>query len=338
MPTVRLGIVGLGIMGQMYAAALASNPRAELTAVADPKPERCAAACDAYGCRSSDSFSGMYAAGGVDGVLITLPDHLHRDAVVQAAEAGLHILVEKPFATTLHDADAMISAIDRAGVKCMVEFFNRWSPPFAAARKAVAAGELGDIALVTAELNDAISVPTQMLSWSAHSSPAWFLMSHTADLVSWITGKRPVAVAARGVKRLLAQRGIDTYDFIEALVDYDDGSVGHFGNCWILPDGMPIIYELKLRLVGSKALIDIDTSDQELHFIDQNRLAHPVTGWGHILGRYVGHPYAMLADFVDNIADDTPPLVGPLDGWENTLFLEAVHHSVETCEKVLISR
>jgi predicted dehydrogenase len=338
MSPVRVGIVGLGIMGQLYAEALMSNPAATVAAVADPQPDRRELACQAFGCRAFDSYRDMYAVGGLDAALITLPDFMHREAVVLAAEAGLHVLVEKPFATTLADADAMLTAIERAGVKCMVEFFNRWSPPFTAARRAVEHGDLGDIVLVSAELNDAIAVPTEMLKWAARSSPAWFLMSHTADLVTWITGKRPVAVEARGVKRLLVQRGVDTYDLIEALVDFEDGTLGRFSNCWVLPNGWPMLYELKMRLVGSKAAIDIDTSDQELHFVNQEKLSHPVTGWGNILGRYVGHPYTMLAAFIDNIVDDTPPLVGPLDGWENTLFLEAVHRAVETRERVLIRR
>ena len=83
--------------------------------------------------------------------------------------------------------------------------------------------------------------------------------------------------------------------------------------------------------------MDIDTSDQELHLITQERLTHPITAWGDILGRYVGHPYTMLAAFVDNVADDTQPLIGVRDGWENTLFLDAVHEAVATGRKVTIA-
>jgi predicted dehydrogenase len=338
MSTVRVGIVGIGTMGQLYAEALMNNPRATVVAVADPKPERLEAARQAYGCRVYPAYQDMYAAAGLDAVLITVPDFMHRDPVVRAAQAGLHILVEKPFATSLAGADAMVNAIDKAGVKCMVEFFNRWSPPFTAAKQAVARGDLGDILLVTAELNDTIWVPTEMLAWAAQSSPAWFLMSHTADLVWWITGKKPVAVHTRGVKKLLVQHGLDIYDLVEALVEYPDGTAGRFSSCWVLPKGMPIVYELKMRLVGSQAAIDIDTSDQELHLITQERLTHPVTAWGNILGRYVGHPYTMLAAFIDNIVDNTEPLVGPMDGWENTLFLDAVHRSLASGQTITIQR
>ena len=325
-------------MGKLYADALVRNPLAKVVAVADKKLDRLEFARQTYGCRVHEEYQGMYDAGGLDAVLITLPDFMHCDAVIKAAETGLHIMVEKPFATKAVDARDMVERIQKAGVKCMVEFFNRWSPPFTEAKKAVDRGDLGDIVAVAAELNDAICIPTEMLKWSARSSPAWFLMSHTADLATWITGKKPMTVCAQGVKKLLIQRGIDTYDLIEALAEYPDGTLGRFTNCWVLPNGMPILYELKMRLVGSKMAIDIDTSDQEIHYITPRRLSHPVTAWGDILGRYVGHPYTMLEAFIYNIVEDTEPLVGPLDGLENTLFLEAVHQSVKSGQKVSIQR
>ena len=336
MASVRVGIVGLGIMGQMYADALLRSRSADVAAVATRNGDRREFARQRYGCRLYEDYQDMFIDGGLEAVLITVPDFMHRDPVVKAAEAGLHILVEKPFAMSVADADAMVEAIDKAGVKCMVEFFNRWSPPFAEAKRVVEQGELGEIVSIAAELNDAIWVPTEMLKWSARTSPVWFLMSHIADLSTWITGKKPATVRAYGVKKILVQKGIDTYDLVEALVEYADGTLGRFSNCWVLPDGMPILYELKMRIVGSQAAIDIDTSDQEVHLITQQRLTHPVTAWGEIAGRYEGHPYAMLDAFILNIVEDTVPLIGPMDGWENTAFLAAVHESVETGRKIAV--
>ena len=216
----------------------------------------------------------------------------------------------------------------------MVEFFNRWSPPFAHAKRSVENGELGDLIAFSAQLNDSIHVPTKMLSWASKSSPAWFLMSHTADLAFWITGKKPSSVYAQGVKKVLSARELDTFDLIEAFVEYPDGMRGHFSNCWVLPQGMPIVYELKMRIVGSEAAIDIDTSDQEIHFVSQNNFTHPITDMGDVLGQYVGHPYSMLRAFIENILRGSEPLVGVMDGWYNTRFLCAVHESVNSGKKI----
>lgn len=337
MSNVRVGIVGFGLMGQLYAEALSGNPRTELKAVADINNDRREIAKKTYGCRVYEEYQAMYDAGVLDCVLITVPDYMHREPVINAAEAGLHIMVEKPFALNMHDADAMVKKVEQSGVTCMVEFFNRWSPPFTHAKRAVDSGEVGDIIAFSIELNDTIWVPTEMLKWAAKSSPGWFLMSHTADLASWITGKKPATVHAQGVKKVLVQQKIDTYDLIEALVEYPDGTLGRFTNCWVLPRGMPIVYELKMRIVGTESAIDVDTSDQEIHLITQERLQHPITDWGNILGQWVGHPYSMLASFIDSIIQDTEPLVGYMDGWHNTKFLDAVHRSIETGKTISLS-
>jgi predicted dehydrogenase len=334
--SVRVGVVGFGLMGRLYADALADDPQTVLQAVADMRGERLDFAKKTYGCAVYEDYQAMYSSGSLDCVIVTLPDFLHREPVVKAAEAGLHILVEKPFATIMEDADAMVKAVEKSGVKCMVEFFNRWSPPFTCAKKAVQGGEVGDIVSFSVELNDSVSVPTDMLSWAAKSSPVWFLMSHTADLASWITGKTPSSVYAQGVKKILVQRGIDTYDLVEALVEYPDGTLGRLASCWVLPRGMPIVYELKMRIVGSKMAIDVDTSDQEIHFMTQERLTHPITGWGNVLGRWVGHPYTMLSSFIQSIVDDTDPPVGHMDGWNNTRFLDAVHRSAASMKKIYL--
>ena len=338
MSKLKVGIVGFGSMGRLYAEALHRSHDATVHAVADLDEKVLADAAAAFGCKTFTDYVQLYKSGGIDMVIITLPDFSHRDPVIRAAQQGIHILVEKPFATSIEDADAMAAAVEKAKVKCMVEFFNRWSPPFAEARKRVASGDLGDLLHYSAELNDSIFVPTHMLKWSARSSPAWFLMSHTADLAFWILDRKPTAVLAQGVKKQLSGAGIDTYDMIEALLEYADGSMGRLSNSWVLPEGMPMVYELKMRIVGSKAAVDIDTSDQEMHLITREKISHPITAWGDILGYHVGHPYTMLRAFLNNIMEGTEPHPSHIDGYVNTRFLVAVHESVSTGRKIALSQ
>jgi len=324
----------MGSMGHLYADALIQNPNIDFIACVSISQKNLNNAIDKYYCRGYKSFYEMFRKEKLDAVLITLPDHLHKEAVIAAAEAGVHLLVEKPFATDLKDADIMVQAVQKSGIKCMVEFFNRWSPPFTNAKYLVDQGKLGDIIQFNIELNDTCYVPQKMLKWATASSPAWFLMSHSYDLIWWILGKRPKSVFGRGSKRILRAMGINTYDLIEVLVSYENGTIGRFSSNWVLPEGFPILYELKMRLVGTNAMVDVDTSDQELHFTDQNCTQHPVTAWGKILGSYSGHPFAMLNAFLQNLNEEIPPPVNEIDGWENTYFLDAVHRSVETGREV----
>ena len=122
----------------------------------------------------------------IHAVSIATPDHAHRDVAVACAEAGKHLLVEKPLATTVADAEAIVAASERAGVTLMVDFHNRLNPPMVAAREAVARGDIGKPVYVYARLSNTIAVPEDMLRWSGHSSALWFLGSHMADIVGWI--------------------------------------------------------------------------------------------------------------------------------------------------------
>ncbi len=333
---IKLSLVGLGIMGQLYADYITSHEHAELVAVADTSDEALKNAKSRYNCLTFNSYNEMFEKVEQDATIIVLPDHLHRDAVTRAAQSGINIWIEKPFSTSLEDAVLMYQAIKQADVKCTVEFFNRWSRPFAAAQQMVANGELGEILTYSVELNDTIAVPTQMLKWSAKSSPVWFLMSHSADLAFWITNKKPKAVFATGVKKKLISFGIDTYDLVDSMLQFEDGTTGRISSNWVLPEGMPIIYELKMRLSGSDSSIDIDVSDQQLHHVTNERYLHPVTDWGKILGKYQGHPYSMLDSFICNIKFDTDCEVDAKAGLDNVIFLDAVNRSLESKKSVEI--
>ncbi|NIA15061.1 MAG: Gfo/Idh/MocA family oxidoreductase [Nitrospiraceae bacterium] len=330
MAALRVGLVGFGIMGELYAETIKVFDDATLVAVAEVDEARRAAAGARHDCGVFSSHAEMFERANLDTAIIALPDFMHRAPVIAAAQAGLPILLEKPFATNLEDAQAMMQAIDTAGVACSIEFSNRWGAPFAQARERVRDGQLGDVLSVSADLNDTVFVPMEMLSWAGQSSPAWFLMSHTADLVAWITGKRPTRVFAKGTKQFLAAHGIDTYDVIEALVEYDDGTTGRLTSGWVLPQGFPLIYELKMRIVGTKAAIDIDMSDQNLHFFDHTRLEHPPTSVGVVHGRHVGGIHNMIRDFVLDTRAGVQPMTTVQDGFENTCFLVAVHESLRS--------
>ena len=128
-------------------------------------------------------------------------------------------------ATRLTDAEAILKATDRYGVKLMVDFSNRWNPPFALAKQAIQRGELGELLYMNIKLNDSISVPTQMLSWAGQSSALWFLGTHTVDLALWLFESPLERVHSVSRFRMLKARGIPTADFSHSRLEFQDGVV-----------------------------------------------------------------------------------------------------------------
>ncbi|NIN94086.1 MAG: Gfo/Idh/MocA family oxidoreductase, partial [Anaerolineae bacterium] len=141
---------------------------------------------------------------GLGGVVVATPDFLHLEPVVQAGERGLHILVEKPLTTDLAQARQIMSEVRRSpGINMMAHIF-RWSAPFVQAKSALDSGRLGAPLAMNMRIDDRIFVPTHMLGWAQATTPAWFLLSHAADLACWYAGSRPIKVYAIGVKKRLA--------------------------------------------------------------------------------------------------------------------------------------
>ncbi|MGW4793646.1 Gfo/Idh/MocA family protein, partial [Nonomuraea sp. NPDC004297] len=182
---MRIGIIGTGIMGRGHAEVLAAHPDAEITAVCR-KP--------LAGAPVFPTYQALIESGLVDAVSITTPDHLHADVMVAAARAGLHILVEKPFTTTVEDADRAVQAIRQAGVTAMCLFNHRWVPAYAQAKDQMPV--IGEPVVGYARKDDTIYVPTEMISWADQTTCAWFLSSHDIDLLTWLYDDHVVEVYA----------------------------------------------------------------------------------------------------------------------------------------------
>src|SRR5829696_8126626 len=137
---MRVGIVGAGFMGSTHAAAWADTP-ATMVGFVDESSGGAQALTERYGGRAYPDLRALL--GDVDVVDICTPTHLHYEMVLAAAEAGKHVVCEKPLARTVEQGQSMIAACRRAGVKLLVAHVVRFFPEYALARSLVAAGRIG---------------------------------------------------------------------------------------------------------------------------------------------------------------------------------------------------
>ncbi len=326
---LRVGIVGAGIRGTMYTRALREVPGIEVAGIADPADRAAERARDELGVQVYPSHRELFDRERLDAAIVATPDHTHRAPAVDAARAGLHLLVEKPLATSTEDAEAIRDAVRGAGVECMVAFENRWNPSFVRAREAVASGEVGDVLTQSARLSNTYFVPTRMLSWAGSSSPGWFLMTHIADLALWFSGHEPTRVYATGLRRELRARGVDTWDAIHALVTFDDGSVASLESLWVLPDSMPSIVDFKYQIVGSRSAVFVDQQDQ-MSWQAGEQFVFPRTLLLEVDGRPQGFSTWMAQSFARRLigGERLEPTVE--DGLRVTRLIEAVHRSLDS--------
>src|SRR6202521_928108 len=116
MRRVRTAVVGCGKVGRIHADALQGVPEAEFVAVCDSAAGRAVAFAEKYSVRPYTDLGALLRDAGAEAVILCTRHRLHAEAAVRAAEAGVHVLVEKPLAANLKDCDAMLAAADRAGV------------------------------------------------------------------------------------------------------------------------------------------------------------------------------------------------------------------------------
>lgn len=146
---IRTALVGCGLVGRTHAEALQSDERSDFVAVCHPSADRAAACGERYGVRAYTDVEEMIRDAGVQMVSVCTPHPSHANIVVQAAQLGVHSLVEKPLAPDLHGCDRAIAASASAGVKLGMISQRRLYPPVVRMKEAIDAGRIGRPVLAT---------------------------------------------------------------------------------------------------------------------------------------------------------------------------------------------
>jgi predicted dehydrogenase len=222
MTSFRIGLVGAGAVGAHHVRAAAGPESYAITAICDVRREA-AEELAAPGVEVYDDYRAMIDEANLDAVIITTPHALHAQQVVEAAAAGLHVLVEKPMATTLEDCSRMIEVCRDAGVLLAVAHIIHFDPVAREARSLIASGEFGAPLLIAHR---------RSAHYEPNSRPAWFfdpvlagggivlnVGTHGLDRIQWFGGGtvRRVSSVVRG------REGIDVETDSLALVELANG-------------------------------------------------------------------------------------------------------------------
>jgi UDP-N-acetyl-2-amino-2-deoxyglucuronate dehydrogenase len=227
---LRTGIIGCGKVGHIHARALRENPESDFSAVCDKAGDRSAAFARQYGVRAYADLGEMLARERLDAVIVGTPHPFHAEPTIRAAEAGVHVLVEKPLAANLADCDAMIAACRSAGVRLGSISQRRWYLPVQRVRRAIDEGKLGKPALAM----------VTMLGWrdqAYYASDPWrgkwstegggVLVNqapHQLDILLWLMG--PV-VELVGYFENMNHPYIEVEDTAIAIMRFAGGALGN---------------------------------------------------------------------------------------------------------------
>ena len=328
-----MGIVGAGTWGETHASIFHEHVCADLRAICDKDIHKARAVAEKYAIPEVyDDYREMAASGGIDAVSVVTPDFLHGDVAVAFAEQKKHLLIEKPIATTKHDIFRIMDAVEKNGVRAMVDLHNRWNPPFNTAKRQIESGALGTPYTAYFRLNDIKWVATDMLSWTAQSSILWFLGSHSLDTLRWLFDdevKRVYSVKREGVMHEL---GIETPDIYLTTIEFSRGGVAQMENGWITPNGNGNWNDIKCDVLCTKGMVNIDASSHNLlRVVTEEKATVPdILVGNYVFDRCRGFSYESIRDFVDRLADGKPFRLTLDDAKNTSLAILAILESAES--------
>lgn len=338
----RFALMGCGRIAQRHADILANEKikGATLAAVCDVIEEKARELGEKHNVPwFTDAFKMMETMGDqVDVVTILTESGLHALHTIQMARFGKHIVVEKPMALRLSDADEMIRVCDAAGVKLFVIKQNRYNYPVVKLREALESGRFGKLVMGTVRVRwtrtqEYYDQASWRGTWAGDGGVFANQASHHVDLLEWMLGE-PVSVFAKGRTALV---NIETEDTGVAVITFASGAIGIVE---ATNATRPKDLEGSLSILGENGTVEIGgfaVNDMKVwNFKTQQ------SGDDEVLGKYRTNPpdvygfghIAYLEHVVDCIENGSPALVDGLEGRRSLELISAIYESIETGKEV----
>lgn len=325
--TLKLAVVGCGAISQLHLPALREGAkRTTITAVVDTDAARAESAARATGATPFTSLDAALAHGGFEAVDLMLPHHLHEAVAVRCFDAGLHVLLEKPMATTVAACDRILAAARRAGTVFMVGENTQYWPEVVTARRLLAEGAIGDV--ITARGSFAIMPLPQF-----YDGPnAWRLDNAIAGGgIALDTGShwiRPLRMWLGEVDEVVGAIGhpwtaMQGESLVRALLRFRSGTVAALDGVMREP---PFAPEPMFRLTGTRGEITIER-DGHAHLWTADEPT------GRAVGEVGGYPSSFppqFADFEAAVLDGTPLAAGPEGAIGELRIALALYRSAES--------
>jgi predicted dehydrogenase len=329
---IRLGLLGLGVAGNRHLRGLRGLSRQDvcLTAIADGDTAAAATAAAEFGAQVYADYKDLLREAAVDAVIVALPHFLHKDAAVMAANRGLHVLMDKPIANSMADAERILMACDEANVRLMLGYVHRFREEILVARRMLLGGEIGQ----PASIFDRFCVPGNedlpAWVWDRDKSGGGVMMYsglHAIDRLRWLLNSEVVEVYARVQSYGKASEETNIENGVSAILTFNNGVIA------TLAQNLPP-YELNYRywdteIFGTRGLLHI-RNDEYLEFTGPHAsFRQTFTGYNH---------YArQIAEFADAIHQNRAPSITGEDGLRSLAVGLAVYRSAYVGRSVLVS-
>jgi len=283
MRQVKVGVIGCGHIAQeVHIPNYIQNPKSKLEAICDTNQDILNEVAMKHKIKHVfNDYRELLNSGLVEAVSVCVPTSLHSKVVIDAARCGIHVLCEKPLATNMKEADEMLEAVSRSGVKFMVGFNRRFLPNHLKTKEYLEKGKIGRPILARAQMittgpyGNEIEKSSCPKEAEKRMGSLFDSGSHLADLMIWMLGK-PSAVSA-SISTHEDEVGVD--DSAVVSVKFENGTLGSICVAWLdLPDYQAMEDSRKIEIIGTNGKIESDCLGPSLYFYSTNSLISKLRG------------------------------------------------------------
>ncbi|MCC7082117.1 MAG: Gfo/Idh/MocA family oxidoreductase [Burkholderiales bacterium] len=267
---IGLAIVGSGRIGSLRARVAAEHPAVRFVAVSDIEARKARELAETVSAdRWSTENREIISHPEVTAVVVATSEGEHVEIALQALAAGKAVLVEKPIALTLADADRILGAVVAAHGDLRVGYSRRFRKRYQVAKEQIVRARMGRLIGAQARVYNSRSQALAMLARNPRATPVVDALTYYVDLMNWFfEGRRFIEVTAVGSRAVLAAAGHATDDLTWAILRYDDGAAVNLGVCYALPEKYPALgHAARVELIGTDGvmLLDDDHTDQVMY-------------------------------------------------------------------------
>ena len=284
-----IAVIGAGRIGTLRARLAAKHPSVQFLAIADQDISKAKALAETCG---ADFYSAdnneVIARPEVTAVFVSTPEGEHAAPIKKALELGKPVLVEKPLALTLEDADDILATLQATGGKLNVGYSRRFKECYLRAKEQIIHERLGKIIGGTARVYNSRAQALSILKRDPHATPVLDVLTYYVDLMCWFLDgtSKPVEVVARGQSGVFKAAGYSADDVTWAIITFSDGAVINLGISYALPARYPTLGQSdRLELLGLEGTMIIDDDHMD-----------------HILFSDRGIPHAYVPEHAVNMA------------------------------------
>ncbi len=201
-------------------------------------------------------------------VIVATPDHLHTPVILDAVAAGFDVIVQKPLCLKTAEAREIIAAADASDRYIYTDFHKRHDVALRACQYKFRRGLMGEALCSHAWIEERREMPLKHFAlWADQSSSFEYIGCHYVDLFYFITGHRPKKVIAFGQKKFLPKHGKDAFDAVQAIIEWENGSIQYVQTSWVLPEANPNLTNQGFQITCTEGEFRADNADRNSNFV-----------------------------------------------------------------------